>query len=279
LTHRWGYAPTIDGLARDLAGGSVPGHVLKAAIAPSSRIGLKEDFVYLAGFESLLRESQDRVIANRSTKGEAREIADAFVADLLRTCPVIDCVAVSGSVASGGYVPGDDIDFDLFVRDGAKYLTYALFLLLGLRVALRHRRGTQIRKVVCVNVIWTRGQVRPFVRTDESLAFELLHCDPVYGAPYFIDTIEKNPWIGTFFPQITSRPISDRTTPEPNRVGRLVAWVANHRRILRLAEGFGRVASFIVYTTAHWLRRNDLSAMQRLEFLRRVKYPYEFFQD
>lgn len=279
IMHRWGYAPTVETLSKELIGGSADPMELKATLSSSERLRVKDGFVCLPGHEQLISKSRERVASNRRMNGRAQAIANEFTEDLLRTCPLVECVALSGSVASGGYLSTDDIDLDIFVREGTKYLTYAIALALGLRTSLRHAATGRIRKVICINVVWTRAQTRPFVRNDESLAFELLHCRPIFGSAYFEDVILANPWIRAFFPQTGGRGVEDRATPSRNLIGRLVGWIADRRGLLEVADRVARIASFVVYTAAHWLRRRDAEAMARLHFLRRVKYPYEVFQD
>lgn len=260
-------------------GGKADPAQLREVIIASSEFRLVNEFVCLKGHEDLLGKSHQRTSTNRLVNGKARAVAEAFASQLVRACPFVDCVALSGSVATGGYVPTDDIDLDLFVLDGTKYIAYAIALGIGLRFALRHWNQGRLRKIICINVIWTRGQTAPFVRKDPSLAFELLHCRPIVGAEAYRAAIARNPWIEGYFPQVSEKISNQSPHLPPNRFGRVLLWIASHPRLLRLAERLGRAASFAVYATAHWLKRNDSAAMQRLDFLRRAKYPYEVFQD
>ena len=279
LMHRWGYAPTVETLADELMGGPVPTGQLRDAITASGSLVLIDGFVCARGKETLLGISRDRERTNRLVNGTAKAIAQEFANALIRACPFVDCVALSGSVASGGYVPSDDIDFDLFVHDGTKYLTYAVSLALGLAFSIRYANGGPLRKIICINVIWTRKQAFLFVRNDADLAFELLHCKPIFGAPYFQQVIRRNDWISRFFPQVAANLGPEVAHPNPSFTGRCLGWIVTHPRILGLVERAGRGLSFVVYQAVHWLRRHDLEAMDRLAFLQRAKYPYEVFQD
>jgi len=266
-------------LSKDLLGGPESLIDLRTLIESSPHIGVYDGFVCLRGHEALIGKSRPRVTENGLRNGEATAIAVDFARSLLRACPLVDCVALSGSVATGGYVPTDDVDLDIFVWDHAKYLTYALALALGFLVSLRSRKGGRLRKVVCINVIWTRSQAEPFARNDEALAFELLHCRPIFGALHFRQVITSNPWLLLFFPQLGSVNPTDRTPPDVSPIGRIVRWVGSHLVLLTLADRVGRLLSHAVYEFAHWFKRNDLEAMERLAFLREVKFPYEVFQD
>ncbi len=279
LMHRWGYAPTVETLAGELLGGPVSLSELRDAITASGSFVLVDGFVCSRGKEPLVLASRVRERTNRLVNGTAKAIAEEFAHELIRACPFVDCVALSGSVASGGYVPSDDIDFDLFVHDGAKYLTYVVSLALGLVFSIRYANGGPLRKIICINVIWTRQQASPFVRNDADLAFELLRCKPILGAAYFQQVIRSNDWIPRYFPQIGATLGPESPRPNPGLIGRCLGWIATYPRLLGLFERAGRGLSFVVYQVVHWLRRHDREAMNRLAFLQRAKYPYEVFQD
>src|SRR2546426_4696745 len=275
----WGYAPTVEALAEDLLGGPVEVPTLLHSIRDCTEFVVEDGFVFERGHRELLIKSQRRVESHRALNGTAWSIAERFGRDLLRTCPLVDCVAVSGSVASGGYEPRDDIDLNLFVVDGAKYLVYAVALVLGFRATLRHRKVLGLRKLICINVLWTRGESHPFSRQDAGLAFELLHSRPLLGRGHFREVVAANPWIDAFFPQLRGAAGGAPPVSAINAVGRIVTWVGRHPRWLRALDTSARLVTQAVYSGAHWLHRHDATAMERLEFLQRVKYPYEVFQD
>jgi len=277
--HEWGYAPTVEALSRDLLGGAVSVADLLRSIETTNEILVEDGFAFLEGHKRLLQESRHRVESHQRLNGFARTIAEDFAQAIVRSCPLVDCVALSGSVASGGYAPRDDIDIDLFVRDGTKYLVYAIALILGLRVTIRHRRRFGLQKLICVNVVWTQAQSHPFVRQDHGLAFELLRCKPLLGEKHFRDVIKANPWVDAFFPQLREGSTSTLPMPEPSSLGRLVRWIGRHERLLRGMDRLSRLVTQTAYSMVHWLGRRDAQAIERLHFLQQVKYPYEVFQD
>lgn len=279
IMHRWGYAPTLEVLAADLIGGPASLGDLKESAEASSDVRIRESFAYLRGHEGLVEKSKRRLETNRLLNGRARKIANEFARELASLCPFVECIALSGSVASGGYGPGDDIDFDLFVRDGTKYIVYAVSLLLGFRTSLRHRREYGLRKLICINVLWTRTETEPFTRQDHDLAFELLHCTPTFGAARFQEAVDANRWVLEYFPQIQRRPLAREPIRRPNRLSRALEWMAKHRHLLALIEAVCRQTTFVAYSLIHWARKADPEAAARFEFLRRAKYPYEVFQD
>jgi len=279
VMHRWGYAPTVERLAEDLLGGPLSAADLRPALTRMTDIMTQEGFVCLRSQESLLEKSKRRVESHKELNGAANAIAEEFASGLLRICPLVDCIALSGSAASGGFDATDDVDFNLFVQDGAKYLTYSLALLLGLEASLRHSNAEGLRKITCINVLWTRRETNPFSRRDEDLAFELLRTRPIYGSSHFREVIISNPWTLRFFPQLQWTEFVDRIPPGPNSIGQIVGWIGRHPTLLALVDRLGRGFSHAAYLFVHWTKRKDLQAMARLEFLRRVKFPYEVFQD
>ena len=279
VMHRWGYAPTVERLAEDLLGGRLSSEDLRPTLARMREITTQEGFVCLRSHESLLEKSKRRVESHKALNGAANAIAEEFASGLLRICPLVDCIALSGSAASGGFEATDDVDFNLFVQDGAKYLTYSLALLLGLKASLRHSTSGGLRKITCINVLWTRRETSPFSRRDEDLAFELLRSRPIYGSSHFREVIISNPWTLRFFPQLEWTDFIDRTPPGIRGIGRIVGWIGRHPTLLAIVDRLGRGVSHAVYFVAHWMKRRDPKAMERLAFLRRVKFPYEVFQD
>lgn len=279
LMHKWGYAPSVESLATHLLGGSVVVSQILTLVRYSSTMSVRDGFVYLNGNERLVEESKRRVTSHRLQNGEAFFVANEFAHDLIRSCPVVDCVALSGSAASGGYAHGDDVDFDLFVRDGTKYFVYGVALALGLKAALRRWRSRGFRKLICINVIWNDSETKPFTRQDEGLAFELLRCHPLIGAGMFRDVIGANRWAIRYFPQLRQKVYADGDRPQPSMVGRAVLAISRHPRLLKVVELTSRLVTRAVYETAHLLKNGDPQAMTRIKFLLQVKYPYEFFQD
>ncbi len=287
LVHRWGYAPRVEDLARQLIGGPAPVELVAAAVRASNLVRVDDGFVVLAGHETLLDESRFRTSRNETANGEARRLAQEFAEALARVCPFVESVGLSGSVASGGYTEGDDIDFDLFVKDGTKYTVYLIANVLGLRYSLRHRRRSVdpqqkivfLPKVVCINVVWPAAETKPFSRQDPGLAFELLRCEPLVGTERFAEVLSGNPWIDRYLPQARTRRWVTDLPAMPNRTSRLLARLYARPWSRWLLERLSRGISYAMYRVAQELRHPDARARERMEFLRRAKYPYEVFQD
>lgn len=286
LAHRWGYAPSLESLAGCLLGGDVPEPALQVAIRRAPDIVVLDGHAALRGYQDLIGPSRERASRDRIRNGEARALAEAFAADLLRACPFIGCLAITGSLASGGYDDGDDIDFDLVVRDGTKYICYLAANLLGVRYAFRRRRARPssrdglllLPKVVCVNVVWTESDTDPFVRQDRHLAFELLRAQPLFGARRFAEILRRNAWIGAIFPQAYNRALADHVAPRPGTLAGLLEGIASHPRWLARLERLARSIARALYVLVQ-AGRSDPASRERAAFLRRVKFPYEVFQD
>ncbi len=287
LFRDWGHAPTLAQLGDFLLGGHVDARILRSRLATLDEVVSEDGIVGLAGWEDLIEKTKRRLHSNLALNGTYVGVAESFVEDLIASCPFVRSVALTGSLATGGFDQGDDIDFDLFVDAGTRYTAYLLATLIGLRYAwrYRHRRPSELHrtpllpKITCVNVVWSEDQIRPFWRQDDSLAFELMRCQPLYGVDYFAGVLASNGWISIHFPQLFDRVPEEKIAAERNLFGRFLEAVGRHGWLLRGGEALSRGISWAIYTFVQWGRRRNPRAVARIEFLRRVKYPYEVFQN
>ena len=287
IMHRWGYAPRIEALSAQLLGGPTNAENLNRELEAHPDLVVQDGFVSLRGQADLISGSRKRVKTHEKLGGEALVVARTFARDLASSCPVVNCIALSGSLASGGYGPQDDIDFDLIVQAGTKYLSYLIALLVGLKYSWKYRRrrldevhSTPLfPKITCVNVVWPEDQSQPFVRQDEHMAFELLRCEPLSGAQAFRSVLDRNPWIGQYFPQAYNREWPIELPIPLNFLGRIIAGIHRNSRMERLAEASSRTIAWILYRYVQRSRRRNSEAVAHVEFLRRAKFPYEVFQD
>ena len=287
IMHRWGYAPRIEVLSEQLLGGPASAEHLHHELEARPDLVVQDGFVSLKGYADLIRKSRKRVDSDESFRTDALSIAHAFARDLASSCPMIACIALSGSLASGGYGPEDDIDFDLIVRPGTKYICYFVAHLIGLRFSwkYRHLRLDEVHhmpllpKIACINVVWPEDQARPFVRRDEDMAFELMRCSPLLGVQAFQMALRDNPWIREYFPQVYDRVWTEAKREPTNLLGRTLAGVGHSPRMLRLVEAASRRILWVLYRFVQHSRRGNEAAITRMEFLRKVKFPYEVFQD
>ena len=288
IANRWGYGLAAEDLPRLLYGGPEGGGDVAATLRVSPAIAYRDGFATLRERDDLIAKSVARRASNGALTALYFGIAEDFARDLLRYSPFVRAIAVSGSTASGGLDAGDDVDFNLFAEDGTKYGVYLAALLLGVKYSLRHGRrfgrGASflglLRKVTCVNVVWTESECGPFVRQDEFLGFELLRSVPIAGNAYFARTLEANPWITDHFPQIFERVHADRVTaPPPSLLARLQRRIARSPRGRRLLDRTARGIAAVLHRVVDLTRERDPEATARTSFLRRVKFPYDVFQD
>ena len=288
IANRWGYGLAGDDVARLLYGGPVDAPDVLSALASSRAIVFRDGIATLSGREDLIEKGLSRRRSNNGLASLYFGIAEDFARDLLRHSPFVRAIAVCGSTASGGLEAGDDVDFNLFVEDGTKYIVYLMAVLLGVKYSLLHRRrfgrGTSLlgilRKVTCVNVVFIESDARPFVRQDAFLAFELLRSIPIAGTMDFARTLESNPWLRIHFPQIFNRVFADRVGPQPRSLlGKVQRGIAASPRGRRLLDGACRRIAAAIHRVVRLSRERDPEAMARLAFLRRVKFPYDVFQD
>src|SRR5207247_10992630 len=140
-------------LARQRDDGHVSTDSLVEALRSPQEFQRKAGLVALAGHEFLLDRLKPRQTSNRILNGRPRAIAESFAEKLAFLCPYVQCVSLSGSVASGGYRPGDDIDFDLIVQHVTKYVCYLAANLIGLRYSWRFRKA-QVRGLKSAPFLW-----------------------------------------------------------------------------------------------------------------------------
>jgi len=288
IANRWGYGLAGDDVARLLYGGPVDAPDVLSALASSRAIVFRDGIATLSGREDLIEKGLSRRRSNNGLASLYFGIAEDFARDLLRHSPFVRAIAVCGSTASGGLEAGDDVDFNLFAEDGTKYIVYLMAVLLGVKYSLLNRRrfgrGTSLlgilRKVTCVNVVFMESHARPFVRQDAFLAFELLRSIPIAGTMDFARTLESNPWLRIHFPQIFNRVFADRVGPQPHSLlGKVQRGIAASPRGRRLLDGACRRIAAAIHRVVRLARERDPEAMARLAFLRRVKFPYDVFQD
>ncbi|MFQ5837980.1 MAG: nucleotidyltransferase domain-containing protein [Thermoplasmata archaeon] len=243
--------------------------------------------VCLKGYEDLLEKS----IQRRRSDAELRErylgIARKYASELATICPFVKTIALCGSLATGGFSEEDDIDLNIITEDGSRYITYLAANLLGLKYSLglrgkpvdRLHRMPLLPKVICVNLIVEEAWTKPFARQDEQMAFELLVSRPFYGAEYFRRMLESNLWLNLFFPQIYQNEVGQEVRAAKTPFQRALRGVCRSRHIRLLLDRICRMISWALYEYVHWTRRKDQEASERVSYIKRVKEPYEVFQD
>jgi hypothetical protein len=203
-----------------------------------------QDGIYcLKGSASLLSETRRRLLCNGVIRERYESEALLFSKEYASLCPFIKCIAITGSMASGGFPEEDDIDFNIFTERGCKYTVYLLGILLSLKYSVKHRRKSLARKsktpflpkLICINVIWEESEALPFVRQDAYMAYELLRQKPIFGIDFYRKILAKNMWPKTYFSQIYYRD-SCETNVRKTLTARILHFIYTNYVVSKLGE-------------------------------------------
>lgn len=292
LTDRRGYGIPLEDFGRLLYGGPAPAADIARAVQRVRGAALVEGHVVRADRAHLVPSMLARRESHRANAAQALALAEDFAGRLVSSCPLVRSASLTGSMASGGFDPRDDIDLNLVVRDGAKYTTYLWALALGLVTSLRNRGKPSdemgalpfVSKIICINVVWEEAQVRPFVRQDKWLAFELLMHRPLIGTGYWEHVLAQNPWLAGHFPQAFEAGYFGGDAPRAlrgaskRRQGRsFFAFLASHPGALALVEAVARPIVLGLHRAVTLIRSPRPEARAREAFVNLVKRPYSVF--
>lgn len=194
------YNLTINQLAEKLIGGAISIGELKKYIENNANLDCDG---FLVATKGNLRTYKclKRIKSNHKLQSFYQTIVQEYVSDFQRICPWLRCIMTSGSMASDGIGEGDDIDLNFIVKDGYKFTSYLLALLLSLKYSLKYGKDFLWHYVICINVVWEEHQVLPFERQDGQIAYELFIARPVFNKRYFNQMISHNKWLNEWFPQ------------------------------------------------------------------------------
>jgi hypothetical protein len=275
-----GYAVTPERLGRLLYGGPADAADVLRAVEGQAWASVVEGRVAAAGAD--VAASVRRQDAHEAAAAHAWEVAEGYVRALARHCPWLRAAWVAGSLASGGFEEGDDIDFNLVVADGTKYLSYLCALAVGLPPTWRerhraggHRHGTPLLpKLVCINVVWEQRQTRPFVRDDPGMALELLLGRPLHGRDEVARIVAANPALAAHFPQLQDQGGPAQEPVRPSLVGRLLALATRPAWMRRALDRccYGLVRG--LHAWVRWHRRRRPGLRSHVEEMERHKRPY-----
>jgi hypothetical protein len=238
----------------------------------------------LKGSESLLPRTWRKLVSNEMIAGKYEALAMDFVSEYTSFCPFIRCMAIAGSMASGGFSEDDDIDFNIFVEKGCKYTVYLSGILLSMKYSFRHRKKPLamksatpfLPKLICINVIWEDWESLPFLRQDKYMAYELLRQKPVFGIKFYRTVIEKNIWLKTYFPQIYDLD-QDEIPIKRTFIGRLMRLFYSNSAISVVGEMICKNLSRFLWSLVQFSRRNNPDALERVRWVTEMQKPYSLF--
>lgn len=279
------YVVPLADFSRCLIGGAEEPEKIADAIQASSALRLVDGFVLPVQEEYNLDAIKERRDTHEKHRPQMLAEAVSFGEDLVKTFPFVKAICLTGSLASGGFLPEDDIDFNLFVDDSAKYAAYLTSFLISLKYSLRHRNKPESKtgktpllpKVICINVIFRQSECIPFVRRDRYLGFELLLQEPIYGVSYYREVFEKNQWLKELFPQIgerTAQLVDKVRTPESAPLHLL--WRADRFKLGELAS---KLVSRGIFEAVQLSRFRNKEAQRHVARVRQFQYPYGVFQE
>lgn len=283
-----GFAVSADRLAALLLGGPAPPAAVRRAVRAHPGLGATDGFVHPTDRADLVPPSRRRAQGHDGAADRWMATCRGYVRDLVRHCPWIEAVLVSGSLASGGFRDADDIDVSLVVEEDAKYLTYVAALTLSLPYAWRHRRKPTreasatplVPKVICVNAVWTRAQTRPFVRQDAAMGLELLFSRPVHGARTWRAVLEHpgNAGLRRAFPQLAgAEPLAD-VEAGPSVLSRVLDRLTARPGLRRALDNACYLVARALHGLVRWTRRDNPRARVHAERMAAVKHPYAILE-
>jgi len=292
LMDRRGYGVPVDEFARLLYGGPVPPGEVRAALANAAGASLVNGLVVRSDRAPDVAKMLERQGKHRTHAPDAQAIAEDYAGNLVAACPLVRYVSLTGSTASGGFDPRDDIDLNMVVRDGAKYTVYVWSLASSVLTSLRHRgKPTDemgalpfLPKVICVNVVWEERQVHPFVRRDKWLAYELLMHRPLLGSGYWERALASNPWLADHFPQMFEAGWAGKDSARALEIAQrrgvsygFFSWLDRHPAALALVERASRALVIGLHKAVSLTRTRKPEAREREAFVNVVKQPYSVY--
>ena len=271
-----GYALRADALAALLG---APVDAVRDAARAEAGLRLERDHVVPAGREALVAPSAARAAAHRGASARWEPVAREYARMVARHVPWARVVLVSGSLASGGFDDGDDIDVSLVVAPGTKHLSYLACLALALPLAWRHRRrahGAEARlpvapKLVCINVVWTEREALPFERQDEAMALEVALSRPLWGGDRWRAILARNPALASGY---AAQLGPDEGDARPSRAARLIARLTRPAVVSRALDASAYALARLLHAWVRWHRRDAPEVRARVARLEATKHPY-----
>lgn len=223
--------------------------------------------VTLKGSENLALGQPDRTALSAWHSERAR----SFSSRLVRLCPWVRLVALSGSMAYRGTKGGDDVDFFIVTRRNRVWITLLVAMLAARIYRKRHKDPT----VLCFNRILEEDECRNAFKSvqDTLFAREALSLTILNGHGYYRDLLESAPWMGHVFPRLFQKALG---SPNPDNDG--IAYRPGP--IWSILNG----ASFVALTpyltiVGHWrnrrLRRSGNLDARFRTIIRRGFFAYE----
>jgi hypothetical protein len=292
LMDRRGYGVSLEQFSRLLYGGSAPEAEVAAALAHLPHLSMSEGLVIQTDRRGETGGMRSRQATHIRHAVDAQALANDFAGRLMSSCPLVKSVSLTGSLASGGFDPGDDVDLNIVAANGAKYTVYFWALWLSALTSLRNRAKPTdemspipfLPKIICVNVVWEERQVRPLLRQDKWIAYELLMHRPILGSANWRAVLAQNLWMEEHFPQVFEPGFvgedaqGAQALAGKRRAGSgFFGFLARHPMALSAAEAVSRLIVISVHKLISLSRANKPEARERETFVNLVKRPYSVY--
>jgi len=286
LADRRGYGLCLFHLSKTLVCGEVTTEKVLGELRNLPGISQSKGIYCLKGREQILTKTSERLKCHRKHAKIYQPVARRIASEYVSMCPFIKCIAVAGSMASGGFTENDDIDFNIYVEKGSKYTVYFVGILLSIKYSFLYRKKPLaecsktpfLPKIICINVIWEDAEVFPYIRQDEYLAYELLRQKPIFGLEFYREVLSGNIWLKKYFPQIYDLE-GDEIKAGRTLTGRILRLFYSSRAISFIGEGLCRRISTFLWRLVQFSRRNNPQALERVRWVKEMQKPYTLFSD
>ncbi|MCZ7401573.1 MAG: hypothetical protein O8C61_05070 [Candidatus Methanoperedens sp.] len=286
IADRRGYGLCLFHLSKILVCGEVTSETVLGELRNLPGISQRNGIYCLKGREQVLTKTSERLKCHNKHAKAYEAVARRFASEYVSRCPFIKCIAVAGSMASGGFTEKDDIDFNIYVEKGSKYTVYFVGLLLSIKYSFLYRKKPLaecsktpfLPKLICINVIWEDTEVFPYVRQDEYLAYELLRQKPIFGLEFYREVLSGNIWLKTCFPQIYNLE-ADEIKTKRTLSGRILRLFYSNPAISMIGEGLCKRISTFLWRLVQFSRRNNPQAIERVRWVTAMQKPYTLFSE
>jgi hypothetical protein len=191
----------------------------------SQELLVSDGQITLKGLERLARGTPDRI--DLSTR--RAQIAESFSDRLVRACPWIRLVAISGSTAYAGNNPDDDLDFYIVTRRNRLWATLLFAMLAARLYKLENSESPQL----CFNRFQEEDECQDSFRSlqDPLFAREALSLRVLRGQSYYNELVRSASWMQHFFPGLfrqvlASAPLPTQVNETDSRVWSIVNGMA-----------------------------------------------------
>jgi hypothetical protein len=188
-------------LARWLEAGPLLRHVLRT----------ENGFIFPYHRSELVERRLAREAASRE-----RLRLDAAIVRTIAALPFVRMVAISGSLAHLNGEEGADLDLFVITAPSRVWSVTLVALLLAKAMGWRNR--------LCLNYVISEAAL-PVGPEDLFTANQIIHLQPVTGAPTYQAFLDANPFVRMQYPNFRPRPLPETGAPRPARLAAAVQWV------------------------------------------------------